>query len=397
MVKRPSVVAAARPCVLVLRIAVDESSVRLVKGIRRYADMAGWTLLRIDYRDILDGLVDLWRPVGLLADAGLSAETLSEVPGLNGVPVVFCDSSPDAVGAGQAPSAYVSSDAEAVAGAAFDELVRQGLGHFAYVPFVADPRRAWSMGRGDVFARRARAHGATFSRFSVPATTAARQMRALRTWLTALPKPCGVFAANDVVSECVRSICLAEGIGIPEEIALVGVDNRRDICESGDPTLTSVEQDFESCGYLSAQTLDRLLSGEDVRGQAVTFGVAQVVRRASTQRLPVCDGRVMRALEFIRRHATDRITSEDVIAVMGCRRSYGYQRFRACLGHTILDEIRSQRIARVKELIRGGGHDLASLPDYCGFSSLVDLRRVFKAATGHTLTQWREKSRSACR
>ncbi len=392
MAKRPPIATAACPCVLVLRIAVDESSVRLMKGIRRYADMAGWTLLRIDYRDILDGLVDLWRPVGVLADAGLSAETLSEVPRLNGIPVVFCDSSPDAVGAGQAPSAYVSSDAEAVAGAAFDELVRQGFGHFAYVPFVADPCRAWSVRRGDVFARRARAHGATFSRFSVPTTTAAQRMRALRTWLTALPRPCGVFAANDVVSECVRSICLAEGIGIPEEIALVGVDNRRDICESGDPTLTSVEQDFESCGYLSAQTLDRLLAGEDIRGQSLTFGVAQVVRRASTQRLPVCDGRVMRALEFIRRHATDRITSADVIAVMGCRRSCAYQRFRACLGHTILEEIRSRRIARVKELLRGGDHDLASLPDYCGFSSLVDLRRVFKAETGRTLTQWCEKS-----
>ncbi len=392
MAKRPPIATAACPCVLVLRIAVDESSVRLMKGIRRYADMAGWTLLRIDYRDILDGLVDLWRPVGFLADAGLSAETLSEVPRLNGIPVVFCDSSPDAVGAGQAPSAYVSSDAEAVAGAAFDELVRQGFGHFAYVPFVADPCRAWSVRRGDVFARRARAHGATFSRFSVPTTTAAQRMRALRTWLTALPRPCGVFAANDVVSECVRSICLAEGIGIPEEIALVGVDNRRDICESGDPTLTSVEQDFESCGYLSAQTLDRLLAGEDIRGQSLTFGVAQVVRRASTQRLPVCDGRVMRALEFIRRHATDRITSADVIAVMGCRRSCAYQRFRACLGHTILEEIRSRRIARVKELLRGGDHDLASLPDYCGFSSLVDLRRVFKAETGRTLTQWCEKS-----
>ncbi len=392
MAKRPPIATAARPCVLVLRIAVDESSVRLMKGIRRYADMAGWTLLRIDYRDILDGLADLWRPVGLLADAGLSAETLSEVPRLNGIPVVFCDGSPDAVGAGQAPSAYVSSDAEAVAGAAFDELVRQGLGHFAYVPFVADPCRAWSVRRGDVFARRARAHGATFSRFSVPTTTAAQRMRALRTWLTALPRPCGVFAANDVVSECVRSICLVEGIGIPEEIALVGVDNRRDICESGGPTLTSVEQDFESCGYLSAQTLDRLLAGEDIRGQSLTFGVAQVVRRASTQRLPVCDGRVMRALEFIRRHATDRITSADVIAVMGCRRSCAYQRFRACLGHTILEEIRSRRIARVKELLRGGDHDLASLPDYCGFSSLVDLRRVFKAETGRTLTQWREKS-----
>ena len=382
--------AAARPCVLVLRMTFDDSSERLLRGINRYAASAGWDVRRIDYRGRLDGLADLWRPVGILADAGLTVEALSAVPGLGGLPLVFCDLSPDAVRPGPASFACVASDAEAVAGAAFDELARQRLVHFGYVPFAAHPCCAWSAERGIAFARRAHAHGATFSRFDTPATTAARRIRDLRTWLAALPKPCGVFAANDVEAERVRDVCAAEGLDIPGEIALIGVDNRRDICESGTPTLTSVEQDFERCGYLSAQTLGRLVAGEIPTGTAATFGITRVVRRASTRRLAVCDRHVMRALEFIRRHAADRITSADVIAVMDCRRSYGYQRFRACLGHTILDEIRSRRIERVKELLRRGDHDLASLHDYCGFSSMTDLRRVFKAATGLTPAQWRE-------
>ena len=382
----------ARPCVLVLRMTFDDSSERLLRGINRFAVAAGWDLRRIDFRGGLDGLVGLWHPVGILADAGISVETLSAVRGLNGTPIVFCDRSPDAGGADLASFAYVSSDAEAVTGAAFDELARQGLVHFGYVPFADRPCCSWSVARGIAFAARVRAAGATFSRFDSPAT-AARRMRELRTWLAALPKPCGVFAANDEEAERVRDVCAVANIGIPNEIALVGVDNRRDICESGAPTLTSVEQDFVACGFQSAQTLGRMLSGEDIRGRIATFGVAQVVRRASTQRLPVCDGRVMRALDFIRRHAGERITSADVLAVMGCRRSYGYQRFRECLGHTILDEIRSRRIARVKEQIRRDDRDLASLPDYCGFSSMTDLRRVFKAATGLTPAQWREKSR----
>ena len=113
------------------------------------------------------------------------------------------------------------------------------------------------------------------------------------------------------------------------------------------------------------------------------------MRRASTRRLVVYDGRVARALEFIRLHATDRITPTDVVAVMGCRRSYADQHFRECTGHTILDEIRSRRVGRVKELARRDACDRASLYCHSGFASMIDLRRVFKALTGQTLLQWR--------
>lgn len=146
------------------------------------------------------------------------------------------------------------------------------------------------------------------------------------------------------------------------------------------------------------------LTAEEMRGRApvsacvasdadalaeAAFGVSQVVRRASTRRLVVCDGRVARALEFIRLHATDRITPPDVVAVMGCRRSYADQRFRECTGHTILDEIRSRRVGRVKELLLRDACDRASLYCHSGFASMIDLRRMFKALTGRTLSQWR--------
>ena len=391
-----------RPCVLVLRLTAEDSSVRLMQGVKRYADRAGWTLRRLDYRtsggvlvqdgtnEPLDvwGLLQLWRPIGLIVDAGLLSVHVPDVFGRSRIPIVFSDCSPDEM-RGRAPAAAcVASDADAVAEAAFDELARQGVSSFAYVPF-ADPGWAWSRARGAAFARRVRASGAAFACFAAP-ESGERRTRALAAWLKGLPKPCGVFAANDAEAERVRNACLAADIGIPDEVVLMGVDNRRDICESGDPTLTSVEQDFEACGYLSARQLDRLVAGERLpKGRPVTFGVSQVVRRASTRRLVVCDGRVARALEFIRLHATERITPPDVVAVMGCRRSYADQRFRECTGHTILDEIRSRRVERVKELVRRDDCDRASLYCHSGFASMIDLRRVFKALTGQTLSQWR--------
>lgn len=394
--------AAGRPCVLVLRLTAEDSSVRLMKGVKRYADKAGWTLRRLDYRTVdgalvqdgtnepldIRGLLKLWRPLGLIVDAGIAPAQLPDIFGRSRIPLVFSDLSPGEARGRALATAYVASDAEAVAEAAFNELARQGVASFAYVPF-RNPGWSWSRARGEQFARRARASGAAFSCFAA-SDVGERRTRALAAWLKGLPKPCGVFAANDAEAERVRNACLAAGVGIPDEVALVGVDNRRDICESGDPTLTSVEQDFETCGYLSARQLDRLASGEKLpKGRAVTFGVSQVVRRASTRRLVVCDGRVARALEFVRLHAADRITPPDVVAVMGCRRSYADQRFRECTGHTILDEIRSRRVELVKELVRRDDCDRASLYCYSGFASMIDLRRVFKALTGQTLSQWR--------
>ncbi len=394
--------AAGRPCVLVLRLTAEDSSVRLMKGVKRYADKAGWTLRRLDYRTVdgalvqdgtnepldIRGLLKLWRPLGLIVDAGVAPAQLPDIFGRSRIPLVFSDLSPGEARGRALATAYVASDAEAVAEAAFNELARQGVASFAYVPF-RNPGWSWSRARGEQFARRARASGAAFSCFAA-SDVGERRTRALAAWLKGLPKPCGVFAANDAEAERVRNACLAAGVGIPDEVALVGVDNRRDICESGDPTLTSVEQDFETCGYLSARQLDRLASGEKLpKGRAVTFGVSQVVRRASTRRLVVCDGRVARALEFVRLHAADRITPPDVVAVMGCRRSYADQRFRECTGHTILDEIRIRRVELVKELVRRDDCDRASLYCYSGFASMIDLRRVFKALTGQTLSQWR--------
>lgn len=390
------------PCVLVLRLTAEDSSVRLMKGVKRYADKAGWTLRRLDYRTVdgalvqdgtnepldIRGLLKLWRPLGLIVDAGVAPAQLPDIFGRSRIPLVFSDLSPGEARGRALATAYVASDAEAVAEAAFNELARQGVASFAYVPF-RNPGWSWSRARGEQFARRARASGAAFSCFAA-SDVGERRTRALAAWLKGLPKPCGVFAANDAEAERVRNACLAAGVGIPDEVALVGVDNRRDICESGDPTLTSVEQDFETCGYLSARQLDRLASGEKLpKGRAVTFGVSQVVRRASTRRLVVCDGRVARALEFVRLHAADRITPPDVVAVMGCRRSYADQRFRECTGHTILDEIRIRRVELVKELVRRDDCDRASLYCYSGFASMIDLRRVFKALTGQTLSQWR--------
>ena len=97
---------------------------------------------------------------------------------------------------------------------------------------------------------------------------------------------------------------------------------------------------------------------------------------------------MQQAIEFIRRHACERIGLDDVAREMGCSRRLATQVFRQSQGQSILDSIHDERLKRVKMLLANPRQDMKSLPDFCGYKSLVDLLRVFKARTGETIGEF---------
>ena len=117
------------------------------------------------------------------------------------------------------------------------------------------------------------------------------------------------------------------------------------------------------------------------------YGVKGIVRRASTRLAG--DVRVAKGLEYIRLHAAERLTPDSVAKVIGCSRNLADLRFKAIVGKTIHDEIVDARIALVKEHLRNPYRMLSAIPDFCGFASAVDMRRVFKLKTGMTPREWR--------
>ena len=156
------------------------------------------------------------------------------------------------------------------------------------------------------------------------------------------------------------------------------------------PTLTSIRQDYENGGYEVCAMLARMMANPRIKPQRTSYGVACVTKRASSC---VCgDKRVLRAIEFVRRHACERIGLDDVVREMGCSRRLATSLFRQSQGQTILDSIHEERLKRVKMLLDNPHQDMKSLPDFCGYKSLVDLRRVFKARTGETLGEFRRRA-----
>lgn len=228
-------------------------------------------------------------------------------------------------------------------------------------------------------------------RESSAACEMAVRVKELSDWLVSLPRPCGVFAANDNQAVTVLSACQAVGLSVPDEIAVVGVDDIPALCDSATPTCSSVRRDNDRAGELAGELLHDLMSGTVGEGLCRKYGVLRLTRRESTRRIPGMDKRVARAIEFIRRHACDGIGPSEVFSEMGCSRSLANLRFRQNTGHSILDEIHSVRLEKVKDLLSRKDIVLSALPDFSGYASLSDLRRVFRQRIGCTIVDYRRQ------
>ena len=371
-------------------------------GANRYASAAGWRMRTVEYgraardrtghdgvrgRDDIRRLVEFWKADGCIVDCGNEPMTL-KASDFAGIPVVFLDRHPDTIEAG---AICVSSDAAAVASSAAQVLMELGLGDYAYVGWTEPV--IWSREREERFAEVVYLNGKAFHRFPQPARKIADSSlhTQLLPWLASLPKPCGIFAANDYVARIVLDSCAQLHMAVPSEIAVVGVDNEDRICENTCPTLTSVMPDNDRAGYLAAAMLDGLVRGE--RQESRTFGVLTVVRRQSTCRYKRSDARVLSAIETIRRQACEGLTARAVIAEMGCSRRLAEMRFREVTGHSILDEITEVRLMHAQMLLRDPRKTVEIAAARCGYHSAVALRKAFLSHTGEKLSAWREHQR----
>ena len=176
-------------------------------------------------------------------------------------------------------------------------------------------------------------------------------------------------------------------IAIPSQLAIIGVDNDEQICESANPPLTSIMPDFADGGYLAAQLLGRMMESKSVKPGIHTFGASCVIRRKSTRHVgksafAAKTGVVARGLDFIQTDAGRGIGVMDVVQKMGVIRCTAEVMFKAETGKTILQAIndRIYELAKV-ELVKG--HSTVKAVAECLSVSRNTLDRIFVRRTGH--------------
>ena len=371
------------------------------RQILDFAAARGWRLQSIEYINATTSalwqdapaplpkvreLINIWKPDGCIVEAGGVPDEPWQSE-FGDVPVVYIDRPSRRLARNEA---CLMSNDKALAQTAAKELLRLQLDNFAYAACPED--RPWNLSRLAAFRQIIEQHGKQFSTFKVMGDDSARDRADhLVQTLVSLPKPCGIFTANDGIGAKVIAACHHAGIAVPDEIAVVSVDNDVSICEHLPVSLTSIEQDRANSGRIAVELLDSMMSGAKGRNRIRFFDIARVVRRASANGLRNVDRRIASAIEFIRTNACKSVTPADVAEKMGCSIRHAHRLFLNVRRHTILDEIHLRRIGVAKEQLQAHILSFESIAELCGYSSLTDFGRVFKRYTGLTPRSWQKQ------
>lgn len=219
------------------------------------------------------------------------------------------------------------------------------------------------------------------------------QQRELVRWLRRLPKPAGVMACTDQLGFWLLDACTRAGIAVPEEVAVVGVENDEALCAMARPPLSSVALPTERIGYEAARMLDRLMRGRRVRERTVRIEPVGVVVRQSSDVVAVEDPRLAAALRHIRERACEGIGVEDVLRAAPVSRSTLERGLRSLLGRSPHDEIVRVRLERARRLLIETDLKLAAVAQRSGFRHVQRFCAVFKEALGKTPGRYRRLTR----
>jgi LacI family transcriptional regulator len=329
-----------------------------------------------------------WRGDGIIAR--VQTRQIAEAVLATGLPVV------DVLGlVPEAGLPLVHVDDRAIAELAAEHLLERGFQEFGFVGITGAP---WAEGRRQAFeaaVQRAgfRCHSCILPPDARRYESWEKQIERLIQWLQELPRPIGIMVCNDPRGELVMEACRRVDVAVPEQAAIIGVDNDEPLCEVCNPPLSSVMPDHRRVGYEGAALLDRLMAGQPPPKEPIYIPPVGIVARQSTDVLAVADPVVAQALRFIREYACDGINTEDILQHVPVSRSTLQRRFRAILGRTVHDEILRIRLRRVCELLARSDLPIDVVSDKAGFTHRQYLGAVFKQKMGMTLAEYRRQMR----
>ena len=293
-------------------------------------------------------------------------------------------------------AAYFEPDNHSIARLAAGHLMDRGFTRLAYCGLPRSRTNAWSDERARAFNQLASEGGFPCWVYKGRQSTArkwADLRRELSAWLESLEKPLGLMACNDARALHVLEACRTIGARVPDDVAVIGVDNDEMMCELTNPPLTSVELGARRMGYQAAALLDQLMAGQRAPRLRFVLKPDGVVIRRSTDALVMKDAKVAAAVRFIRQHACDRIRVENVVQAAKVSRSALQARFKAVMGRTIHAEIQRTRLERAEQLVAHTDLPLKQIASRSGFKHVQHMTTLFRRHTGRTPAEYRRRSR----
>lgn len=218
------------------------------------------------------------------------------------------------------------------------------------------------------------------------------ERKAIEHWLKRLPKPIAAFCSHDLRAYQLIERCHALGICIPDEVAVLGVDNDDLICNFTEPTISSIDPNAETIGFRAAEMLDSMLQGGKAESDVV-IPPSTLIERKSTATYPIDPSWMSDALVFIQANAHRRISAADVFRHINRSHTVVDEAFRKTLGSSVSKEIANSRLKTAARLITTTSLSLTEVADRSGFASIHYFTRSFTTAFGMSPSRFRDKNR----
>ena len=354
----------------------------IARGVVRFArGRPDWDLYGFGWMFQAMGSLERWDGDGLVAriESGRDADRLAG----RRLPVV------DVAGAWRRTGfRQVCNNDSATGSLAGRHLQALGFRRFA---FCGVARVGWSRMRREGFRSALGNREIPVFEETLPWWEKLRSSERLSAWVRALPHPVAVFACNDTAGLKVAAACRNAGLTVPQEVAILGVDNEDILCELCVPALSSIMLDCEQIGYRAAELLARMLErGGSAPASPQLIAPREVVERSSTQLIPSADPLVEQAVALIRSRAGEAVHIVELLKKIPASRRSLEIRFRKALGRSVHDEIVRVRIERARELLRTTTLTVAAVASSSGFGNPQRFHEAFRKAAGITPGAYRK-------
>ena len=358
-------------------------------GAYRFAKTQGWRIQVIEPTKRpprIKALIQFWDPIGCLVECSGARSDYFDIAAFRDTPTVFLGRDPRTL----PPSAsYVNPAHEGPGETAAREFLKAGFTTFGFVAMHKND--FWSRDREADFKKALWLNGyrcRTFGR-NITFKSEDTLRNALKRWLEALPKPCGILAENDYTATEVLGIASKLRIRVPDRISVIGVDNDSELCENTKPGVSSIPMDFEHAGFRICEILAALIAHPRSKPFRETYTSLGLLRRGSTPSSVGSKSKIDKVLAFIRENACSGITAADAARQLPVSRRLAEINFKKVVGHTIMEEILNARFEQVETLLHDKSRKLNAIAGLCGWKTDNALRTAFLKRYGKSMRDWR--------
>lgn len=213
----------------------------------------------------------------------------------------------------------------------------------------------------------------------------------LADWLKSLPRPTALMACDDNQGNRITEICRVSGIRIPEEIAVMGVDNDEMNCNLSEPPLSSIKLNIEKGGYEAAQLIERLIFNKEALYEDVVIHPGPIVNRLSTDIYATDDPYIRVALQYIHQHLQTKISVTDIVRRVPLSRRLLEMRFKQVTGQPVYQYIFNLRMERFAQQLLASNDPIAEVAMSVGLVDYKNLARQFKVQKGCSPSEFRKR------